>query len=179
MTRFVELGQVIGAAAPADGTYLDARVRCLPYEDVASPVPLAALVAIPGIVLDADVEAGAIDLGVSERLVSGRAVLVRTGWDRHWGSERYRERRPYLAQATVDGLIEGGALLVGVDFWSVDDIADPAQPARTRLLTAGVIIVEHLCNLRALPREGFRFSAVPLQLAGAAPVRVFAELLPP
>jgi kynurenine formamidase len=72
----------------------------------------------------------------------------------------------------------GGAALVGVDFWNVDDTADLASQARTRLLRAGVLVVEHLCNLRGLPREGFQFFAVPLRIAGGAsvPVRAFTEL---
>jgi kynurenine formamidase len=78
----------------------------------------------------------------------------------------------------LDLLVGGGAVLVGVDFWNVDDTADLASQAKTRLLRAGVLVVEHLCNLRGLPREGFRFFAVPLRIAGGAsvPVRAFAEL---
>jgi kynurenine formamidase len=78
----------------------------------------------------------------------------------------------------LDLIVGGGAALVGVDFSSVDDTSDLASRARTRLLRAGVLVVEHLCNLCGLPREGFRFFAVPLRIAGGAsfPVRAFAEL---
>jgi kynurenine formamidase len=45
-------------------------------------------------------------------------------------------------------------------------------------LAEGILIVEHLCNLSALPRTGFRFSAVPLRIVRGAsfPVRAFAEI---
>jgi kynurenine formamidase len=48
----------------------------------------------------------------------------------------------------------------------------------TQLLAAGILIVEHLCNLGALPSTGFRFYATPLRIVGGAsfPVRAFAEL---
>lgn len=48
-----------------------------------------------------------------------------------------------------------------------------------RLLEAGILIVEHLCNLQTLPRSGFRFFAPVLQIRGGAsfPVRAFAELM--
>jgi len=60
----------------------------------------------------------------------------------------------------------------------VDDTDDPARPAHTRLLDAGLPIVEHLCNLGALPETGFRFTAVAPPIAGGAsfPVRAFAEI---
>jgi kynurenine formamidase len=76
-------------------------------------------------------------------------------------------------------LIEKGVRLVGVDFWNVDDTSDPARPVHTSLLDAGVLIVEHMCNLDALPRDGFRFFAPVLAIGGGAsfPVRAFAELL--
>jgi kynurenine formamidase len=68
---------------------------------------------------------------------------------------------------------------VGVDFWNVDDtIGDPTRRVHTRLLDAGILIVEHLCGLATLPPREFRFYAVPLQLVGGAsfPVRAFAEV---
>lgn len=67
---------------------------------------------------------------------------------------------------------------MGVDFANVDDTTDLARPAHTRLLRAGVVVVEHLANLEALPHGPFRFFAIPLAIEGAAssPVRAFAEL---
>ena len=46
------------------------------------------------------------------------------------------------------------------------------------LLRAGIPVVEHLCNLEALPPSGFRFYAVPVKVAGMGtfPVRAFAEV---
>jgi len=108
----------------------------------------------------------------------GRAALIRTGWDQRWGTDRYWEPGPYLADTSVDLLIGAKAMIVGVDFWNVDNTEDPARPAHTRLLAADILIVEHLCNLAPLPRSGFRFSAVPLRIVRGAsfPVRAFAEI---
>ena len=48
----------------------------------------------------------------------------------------------------------------------------------TTLLGAGIPIVEHLCNLKAVPASGFRFSAVPPKVRGMGsfPVRAYAVL---
>jgi arylformamidase len=50
--------------------------------------------------------------------------------------------------------------------------------ASTILLGAGVLIVEHLTNLGALPDSGFRFTAAPPKISGMGtfPVRAFAQL---
>jgi arylformamidase len=137
------------------------------------------LAGLPGIVLEGRPSAGrAVTADAGEEDLRGRAVLVKTGWDTRWGTESYWEPGPYLAEETIDLLIRSGARLVGVDFWNVDDTTDPVRPAHTRLLAAGILIVEHMCNLAALPRTGFRFYAVPLRIERGAsfPVRAFAEI---
>jgi arylformamidase len=160
------------------GTYLDAPFhRHRDREDLAA-IALERLANLPGILVDADTTASpvAIDLGRDD--IEGRAVLFRTGWDRRWGTDAYWEPDPFLSPQALDRLIEGGAALVGVDWNNVDDTSDPARPAHTRLLDAGVLIVERLRGLEPLPRDGFRFTAVPAPIVGGAsfPVRAFAEV---
>ncbi|HWT83856.1 MAG TPA: cyclase family protein [Candidatus Methylomirabilis sp.] len=160
------------------GTYLDSPFHRHRERADLSQIPLEWVAGVPGIVLDAPGSRGAITLDCPASDLSGRAVLIRTGWDRRWGTDAYWEPGPYLAASTVDLLIQARAVLVGVDFWNVDNTQDPSRPAHTRLLAEEILIVEHLCNLSALPRTGFRFSAVPLRiLRGASfPVRAFAEV---
>jgi arylformamidase len=184
MARFVELGHVLEGNPPL----LNPRrhtATCLHapfsrFEDAAdlNRIPLAAVAGIPAMVLDAPAQPGALTLELDRQAVKDRAVIIRTGWDDRWGTARYWEPGPYLEGEILELLVGGGAALVGVDFWNIDDTADLAARARTRLLRAGVLVVEHLCNLRGLPREGFRFFAIPLRIAGGAsfPVRAFAEL---
>jgi arylformamidase len=106
-------------------------------------------------------------------------VLVRSGWDERWGTEAYWQPGPCLSMEALELLLQARPKLVGVDCWNVDDIDDPARPAHTRLLAEGILIVENLCNLDALPTSGFRFSAIPLRIVGGAsiPVRAFAEIV--
>jgi arylformamidase len=119
-----------------------------------------------------------VDIDLTEDDVRGRAVLLRPGWDRRWPGETYFEPDPFLSPATLDLLIGGGAALVGVDWNNVDDTTDPARPAHTRLLDAGILIVERLTGLGPLPRDGFRFFATPPRIVRGAsfPVRAFAEV---
>ncbi|MEO7986653.1 MAG: cyclase family protein [Gemmatimonadales bacterium] len=110
--------------------------------------------------------------------VTGRAVLIRTGWDAHWGTPRYLSGNPFLTADAATYLVERGAVLVGIDSLNIDDLEDSARPVHSTLLGAGIPIVEHLCNLAPLPDRGFQFSAVPPKVAGFGtwPVRAFAAL---
>jgi kynurenine formamidase len=109
-----------------------------------------------------------------------KAVLVQTGWDAHWGSDRYLSGHPFLTAAAAQYLLDQEVSLVGIDSLNIDDTGDPARPVHSALLGADVPIVEHLCNLGALPAAGFRFFAVPAKVAGFGswPVRAFAHVLP-
>jgi kynurenine formamidase len=111
----------------------------------------------------------------------GHAVLVHTGWDRHWRTDRYFEGHPFLTEKAAVYLRDQGALLVGIDSLNIDDTADGRRPVHTVLLAAEIPIVEHLTGLAALPAEGFRFTAVPPKVKGMGtfPVRAHARLEQP
>jgi kynurenine formamidase len=106
----------------------------------------------------------------------GKAVLVHTGWDRHWNTDQYFEKHPFLTADAAEYLAEAGVVLVGIDSLNIDDTADGRRPAHTTLLRADIPIVEHLCNLGDLPLAGFRFFAVPVKVKsfGTFPVMAFA-----
>jgi kynurenine formamidase len=108
--------------------------------------------------------------------VLDKAVLVHTGWDAHWRTDQYFEGHPYLTDAAAAYLKDHGARLVGIDSFNIDDIANPARPVHTRLLGAGIPIVEHMTRLEQLPPTGFSFFAVPPKISGMGtfPVRAHA-----
>jgi kynurenine formamidase len=170
------------------GTYLDTPFhRYADGHDLAD-LPLPRCADLPGVVVPADSDSGAVGgraIG-SERFASldlaGRAVLVHTGWDRHWGSDAYFAGHPFLTAGAAEALVARGAALVGIDSLNIDDTDDLARPVHSILLAAGIPIVEHLTGLGALPAApaggGFRFSAVPVKVRGMGtfPVRAFARL---
>ena len=161
------------------GTYLDSPFHRFPEREDLSQVPLARLVGLDGVVVDASTnEERAIDVQLPPGELTDRAVLIRTGWDSRWGTDAYWEPGPHLAERFMDRLIESGVGLVGVDCWNVDDTTTKRRPIHTGLLGAGILIVEHLCHLDLLPRTGFRFFAPVLSVRQGAsfPVRAFAEL---
>lgn len=108
--------------------------------------------------------------------VRGKAVLVHTGWDRHWRTDAYFEGHPFLTEKAAIYLRDQGARLVGIDSLNIDDTSGGTRPVHTILLGAGIPIVEHLTGLEQLPVEGLRFSAVPPKVSrmGTFPVRAHA-----
>jgi len=161
------------------GTYLDSPFHRYRNGLDLSQIPLERVAGVPGVVFDGAVSPDrSVTIHGEAKGLERKAVLIRTGWDKRWGTESYWEPGPYLSADTIDLLIHSKANLVGVDFWNVDDTMDPSRPVHTRLLASNILIVEHLCNLSALPQTGFRFYAVPLRIVRGAsfPVRAFAEI---
>ena len=160
------------------GTYLDSPFhRFVDGKDL-SALPLSSLANLDGVVVRAIRNpVSAIDVQPFQGLdVRGKAVLIHTGWDAHWGTEAYFEGHPFLAGEAAQWLVEAGAALVGIDSLNIDSTDDRTRPVHTRLLRAEIPIVEHLCGLEQLPNQGFRFFAVPVKVKGLGsfPIRAFA-----
>jgi arylformamidase len=163
------------------GTYVD-----VPFHRFADGADLAEmaldrLANLDGLLLDASSCDRAIDRDFFEgHAVQGRAVLVRTGWDRHWGTPAYFDGHPYLTRAAAQWLRDAGAWLVGIDSLNIDDTRDGSRPVHTILLGAQIPVAEHLCRLHDLPGSGFRFHAVPARFKGVGtfPVRAYAVIPP-
>ena len=115
-------------------------------------------------------------LPLIDAALAGRAVLIRTGHAARWGTDAYFSDHPYLGATAVDQLVRGGAGLVGIDSLNIDSTDTGERIAHSRLLAAGIPIVEHLTGLEGLPPGGFRFFAAPPRIAGMGtfPVRAFA-----
>jgi arylformamidase len=162
------------------GTYVDApAVRHEGGIDIAG-LPLERLI-VPGVAVDLrgrepEAGVGLDSLALPEGL-GGRAVLLCSGWDRHWGTPEYA-RHPFVTAEVIDALVEADVALVGFDTPNADSPRDPERPAHTRLLAAGIPIVENLRGLDALLGRSFRLYALPARVQGATsmPIRAVAEL---
>lgn len=162
------------------GTYVDCPFHR--YEDGKdlSQVSLESFADLEGIVIRADhrkrlaVTAEAFQ----GRELRGRAVLVHTGWDEYWATDKYYENHPFLTEDAAVYLKQCGVKLVGIDSMNIDDTRGNARPVHSTLLREEILIAEHLCNLANVPEEGFSFTAVPPKVEGAGtfPVRAFARL---
>lgn len=165
------------------GTYIDSPFHR--YENGAdlSGLDLNTLVDLTAIVVHRrDVAARSVDVAeLPDGIEAGCAVLIDTGWDRHFGTEAYGVDAPFLSEAATELLINRGVALVGIDSVNIDDASPESagrRPIHTALLGNGIHVVEHLTNLAALPARGARFTAVPPRIEGFGtfPVRAYATI---
>ena len=159
------------------GTYMNSPFHFDPNGATIDQLPLEQLV-LPGIVVDCtNLDAGQPILpGVLDgRELAGKAVLFHTGWYKYWGTDHY-DSHPFLTGATAETLRNRGAKLVGIDTLVIDDIHDPQRPVHGTLLKAGILIIENMTYLSALPLDEFTLHAAPVRIQGAAafPVRAYA-----
>jgi arylformamidase len=148
------------------GTYIDSPFhRYAEGKDLAR-LPLESLAGLDAVVVRIPAGAGRpIGRAAFEELeLKGKAVLVHTGWDVHWRTERYLSGHPFLSGEAAEYLVRQDVALVGIDSLNIDEVP----------------IVEHMCNLAGLPQQNFRFYAVPPKVAGFGtwPVRAFGHVLP-
>lgn len=163
------------------GTYIDSPFHRYAEGKDLSELALESIADLDGVVFR--VQPGQSRIGpewFSDRtLIAGKAVLIHTGWDQHWRTDQYFEGHPHLTAEAADWLKTAGATLVGIDSYNIDGTATGERPAHSILLGADIPIVEHLCNLAALPEADsttFKFNAVPVKVKkfGTFPVRAYA-----
>ena len=89
------------------GTYIDSPFHRFKDRADLSQIPLEGIVGLRGVLLDASQgEERELHPKLPEDVPVGAAVLIRTGWDRHWGTESYFGAAPYLAETFANELVE-------------------------------------------------------------------------
>ncbi|HSJ28437.1 MAG TPA: cyclase family protein [Acidimicrobiia bacterium] len=160
------------------GTYLDVPFhRYRDGYDIAD-LPVERCANLPGVCVASTDRAIGPDLfdGIE---IAGRAVLIHTGWDQHWRTDRYGDpAHPHLTADAAKVLTRRDVALVGIDSVNIDATQGGTRPAHSTLLAAGIPIVEHLTNLEGLVGAVFRFFAVPAPVRGMGtfPIRALALL---
>ena len=162
------------------GTYIDAPFHRFEGAKDIADLGLDQVAAIAGVKIVVPENQQAIGAEFfQDQDLKGKAVLVQTGWSRHWNTDQYFEGNPFLTEDAAIYLKSQSVVLVGIDSLNIDDTATGARPVHTVLLGADILIVEHLCHLEQVPDGGFEFYAVPVKMKGTGsfPVRAFAKIL--
>jgi kynurenine formamidase len=161
------------------GTYVDSPFHRFADGIDLSELPLESLADLGSIVVHAQAFRRAIPAEPFRGLdLKGKAVLIHTGWARHWRTDQYFEGHPFLTEEAAKQLADSGAAFVGIDTYNIDDTNDGKRPAHTILLGNRIPICEHMRGLEQLPHSGFRFHAAPVKVKafGTFPVRAYAVL---
>ena len=158
------------------GTYVDSPFHRYADGKDLSELPLTSLANLDCLIYTKESKDRPIDrLPFSADEVRGRAVLIRTGWDRHWRTDKYFEEHPHLTGELAEWLVKAGAALVGIDSFNIDNTDTGERPVHSALLKNDIPIAEHLCGLDQAPARGGKFFAVPVKVKGFGtfPVRAF------
>ena len=164
------------------GTYVDSPFHRYADADDLASLRLHSLANLDCLVAPCEGAGGRAikELPFSGDEIRGRAVLFRTGWDRHWRTDAYFEGHPFLTGELAERLAREGAALVGIDSFNIDSVDTGERPAHSILLRNSIPIVEHLRGLNEVPSRGGRFFAVPAKIKGfgSFPVRAFVIVEP-
>src|SRR5215472_7739492 len=115
----------------------------------------------------------------------GDIVLLRTDWtDKRYGTwPDYFTQSPYFPPESAQWLVDRRPKNIGFDFFEeycarLPDFTSEDFPMHRVILGAGVVIMEGLTNLGALPRRRVDFAAPFYKIAGTegAPARFFATI---
>lgn len=169
------------------GTHLDAPSHTEPHGSTIDDLPIERFVFDARLVdcTGADVREPihADDLPNDD---AGDLVVCHTGWDAHWGDERYLDH-PYLTAGATQRCVDAD-WGVGLDTPSPDPTPtdgtssdEPSGfPVHRTLLGNELSILENLTNLDALETARFTLYAFPLSLSSGdgAPVRAVAHSPP-
>jgi kynurenine formamidase len=162
------------------GTYVDCPFHRYADGKDLSEVEVERFAELGAIVVRADFSNG---IEVSKNLfdglsLSGKAVLINTNWSQFWRTDTYFENHSFLTEEAAIFLRDQQVKLVGIDSHNIDDTRTKRRPVHSILLKAGILIVEHLCNLNQLPDSHFIFNAVPPKFNGVGtfPVRAYARI---
>ncbi len=162
------------------GTYIDCPFHRYEMGKDLSQMGLEKFVDLEGIVIRANFRKS-LSLTINDfenKELQNKAVLIHTGWDEYWNTDRYFTDHPFLTLEVAEYLKNKKVALVGIDSHNIDDTRTKSRPVHSTLLGAEILIVEHLCNLSSLPDTGFTFTAAPPKFKGVGtfPVRAMAKI---
>ncbi len=160
------------------GTYLDCPFHRYANGKDLSQIQLEKLADLEGVLIDVEGIQSVDKKFFEGKNLSGKAVIVHTGWSKHWRTDAYFENHPFLTADASDYLVSQKVILVGIDSHNIDDTRTNSRPVHSALLKNEILITEHMTNLSLLKGKNFKFTAVPPKFVGVGtfPVRAFAKI---
>ncbi|MDF1569197.1 MAG: cyclase family protein [Spirochaetaceae bacterium] len=158
------------------GTHLDAPAHILNGGSTLEKLPVDAFVGQAAVIdvsgVTDRIEKSAL-LHAAEDIAELDFVILRTGWEGRWGVDSYFSGFPTLSPDAARWLTGFRLKGIGFDCISADAAETTDFEIHKIVLGAGIIIIENLRGLDALPDTAFRFAAFPLKLkdGDGSPVR--------
>lgn len=91
-------------------------------------------------------------------------LILNSGWYKKWESKTYHNSYPVLSKESAKWLTQFKLKGIGLDYISIDPVDSQDVPLHHIILGAGMLIIENLNNLDALPESDFLFQCFPLKV---------------
>ena len=170
------------------GTHVECPFHNLRYGKKVNEMPVDAFI---GEAVVLDLTHRALDREISEsdleqtgsEVKPGDIVLLMTRYDERFPPEemqsvRYQAESPFLSFKATEWLINHGAKLVGIDFWSIEKypIGPEGEPKHVLLFRKEIPLLHSLTNLKQITKPRVLFTALPLPIEGldSMPIRAVA-----
>ena len=188
------------SASEHGGTHLDAPIHFGEGKQTIDQIPVDKLVG-PAVVIDVseaasknrDYSLTLSDIAAWEakygQIPAGSIVLVRTGWEKHWGDKLAylgTDKPGDTANLHFPGISKEAAVLlgqrkvdaIGLDTPSLDHGPSKDFAAHRAFSAANVYGLENVANLDRLPPVGATLIALPMKIKGGTggPTRILAIL---
>lgn len=169
------------------GTHLDAPIHFVEDAPAFQDIPASRLTGHGVVWRIETTEYGVIGAGQLAQarplLQPGDFLVIDAGWTQRFGDQSYF-RHPSLSLEAAEWLVSQKIALLGVD-WPNPDAPEEKRgdnyrwPVHRTLLANGVLIAEHLTNVRELAgqRVEFIFGAINIVDGDGSPARVLARRL--
>jgi arylformamidase len=145
-------------------THIDPPFHMREDGETIDQVPLDSLIG-ECLVLDVgDVQSiGVAELESANIPKGTQRIIFKSRNSAFWHDTAFHEDFTYLAPDGAEWLVEWGMRLVGIDYLSVDRYHSGSHPAHSRLIDAGVVIVEGL-YLADVPEDKYTLICLPLKI---------------
>ncbi|HUF54670.1 MAG TPA: cyclase family protein [Dehalococcoidia bacterium] len=164
----LSLGSHTGTHVDAPHHFLDNGVTMeqVPLEYLVGPAQVVEYVG-EGHITAADLEGLGIGAGTTR-------LLIKTSNGRFWDDDEFHAEFVALDEDAGPWLVEGGIVLVGLDYMSIERFRSPTHAVHLALLKTNAVLLEGL-DLRDVPPGEYFLVCAPLPVVGAdgAPARVF------
>lgn len=102
-------------------------------------------------------------------------AIIKTGWSKYFGSDKYFFENPYLTEEFSEKLIENNVKGIAIDTCSVDKYGE--NIIHKKLLKNDIWIVENIRNLEKLDRKSYLSYFIPIKInAEASLARAFIKI---
>lgn len=95
------------------------------------------------------------------------AILVGTGWGKHWMDNNYLKQSPFFITDAIEWLISKRPIILGTDFPRWDNIDDP-QGFFPLFYEANILMLAPCINLENVNELKFKLTVLPLKIEGTS-----------